>query len=145
MITVRTILAEKGSQVWFVPRNATVLQAAIIMNEHRVGAVVVLEDSGVVGIFTERDVLRRVVAEGRDPATTPVGEVMTEQIICCTPETTMEEACGAMKNRRIRHLPVVDGGGQLVGLVSIGDFNARQATDQERTIHQLHEYLYGRV
>jgi CBS domain-containing protein len=145
MATAATILAAKGNQVWTVDRDATVFQAAQVMNDHRVGALVVKDGDGIAGMFTERDVLRRVVGERRDPATTRVADVMSTEIACCTPATTLEEARGAMKNRRIRHLPVVDDNGRLVGLISIGDLNAHQAADQEQTIHIMHEYLYGRV
>jgi CBS domain-containing protein len=115
------------------------------MNDHKVGAVVVADEGRLVGMFTERDVLRRVVGERRDPVTTLVGAVMTSEVVCCTPETSIEEARGAMKNRRIRHLPVVDGEGHLMGMISIGDLNAYHVNSQEQTIHLLHEYLYGRV
>ncbi len=145
MATVRDILAVKGSQVWTVGREATVLQAALLMNEHKIGALVVLDQERVVGMFTERDVLRRVVGEQRDPNRTRVGEVMTSEVFGCTLETTLEEARGAMKHRRIRHLPVVEDGNRLLGLISIGDLNAQQVAHQEQTIHLLHEYLYGRV
>jgi len=145
MARVQDILEKKGSQIWTIGKDATVLQAALLMNEHRIGALVVLEEGRVVGMFTERDVLRRVVAEQRDPTRTLIGEVMTGEVICCTPETSMDEARGAMKNRRIRHLPVVDGAEQLLGLISIGDLNAYESANQEHTIFLLHEYLHGRV
>jgi CBS domain-containing protein len=145
MATVKELLVIKGSHVLSVAQEATVLDAALLMNDHRVGALVVTGAGRILGIFSERDVLRRIVAERRDPATTRVEEVMTREVVCCTPETSVDEARGSMKNRRIRHLPVVDGGQQLVGLISIGDLNAHQATAQEQTIHLLHEYLYGRV
>jgi CBS domain-containing protein len=143
MATVMAILTNKGTHVLTIGKDATVIQAALLMNEHKVGALVVTEGDGVAGMFTERDVLRRVVGEQRDPAKTRVAEVMTTEVICCEPHTPIEEARGAMKNRRIRHLPVVDGG-RLCGLVSIGDLNAHQMTSQEHTIHLMHEYLYGR-
>ena len=143
MATVDAILAVKGTQVLTVGPDATVLQAVMLMNEHKVGALVVTTGKDVAGMFTERDLLRRVVGESRDPATTRVAEVMTTEVICCTPATPLEEARGAMKNRRIRHLPVVLDG-QLCGLISIGDLNAHQITSQEHTIHLMHEYLYGR-
>jgi CBS domain-containing protein len=145
VITVKSILANKGGHVWSVGPGATVLEAALLMNEHKIGSLVVMEGGRLVGIFTERDVLRRVVGERRDPTATRVGDVMSADLLCCTPETTLEEAAGVMKNRRIRHLPVVDGAGQLMGVVSIGDLNAQQAHAQEQHIHLLHEYLYGRV
>ncbi len=143
MATVMAILANKGSGVLTIGKEATVLQAALLMNEHKVGALVVTEGDGVAGMFTERDLLRRVVGEQRDPASTRVEEVMTTEVAVCTPETAIDEARGAMKNRRIRHLPVVDGN-RLCGIISIGDLNAHQMTSQEHTIHLMHEYLYGR-
>jgi CBS domain-containing protein len=144
MATVTAILDVKGPHVLTVGKEATVLQAALLMNEHKVGALVVTEDERIVGMFTERDVLRRVVGEQRDPGTTQVCDVMTTEVACCTPETTLEEARGAMKNRRIRHLPVTDGDSRLRGLISIGDLNAHEMTTQEQTIHMMHEYLHGR-
>lgn len=145
MATVKDILARKGTQVRSIGPGATVLQAAQTMNEHKIGALVVLEDDHIVGMFTERDVLRRVVGEERAPATTAVADVMTAEVACCTPQTSIEEARTAMKDRRIRHLPVVDGEGHLLGLVSIGDLNAFEAASREETIFWMHEYLYGRV
>jgi CBS domain-containing protein len=145
MAQVREILERKGRQVWTVGRDATVLQAALLMNEHKIGALVVTDGGRIAGMFTERDVLRRIVGEQRDPARTAVADVMTTEVACCSLETALDEASGAMKNRRIRHLPVVDGDGGLLGLVSIGDLNAFHQASQEQTIFLLNEYLYGRV
>jgi CBS domain-containing protein len=146
MATVREILARKGSHVFTIGPEASVMDAATLMNEHKVGALVVIDDGrGVIGMFTERDVLRRVVGEQRDPVTTRVADVMTTEVACATPDTTIDEARGAMKNRRIRHLPLVDEDRRLTGLISIGDLNAYQTSDHEYTIYMLQEYLYGRV
>jgi CBS domain-containing protein len=145
MATVRDILAKKGSQVWSISGEATVLHAAQFMTEHRIGALLVLDGEHIAGMFSERDILQQVVAEGRDPAHTRVSDVMTVKVACCTPDTPLEEARSAMKNRRIRHLPVVDGDERLLGIISIGDLNAFQVADQEQTIFLLNEYLYGRV
>jgi|SRR6516162_3312100 len=146
MTTVKDILATKGSRVLSTSKDATVIEAALLMNKHRVGSLVVKEDDDqIVGMFTERDILERVVGEHRDPATTLVSEVMTTEVACCTLETSIDEARYAMKNRRIRHLPVVDSNGHVHGLVSIGDLNAHLASSQEQTIYLLQEYLYGRV
>ncbi len=145
MTMVRDILMKKGSHVWSMGGQATVLQAAQFMREHKVGALIILDGERIAGMFSERDVLQRIVADGRDPAQTTVGDVMTVEVACCTPDTSLEEARGAMKNRRIRHLPVVDGEERLLGLISIGDLNAFQVANQEQTIHLLNEYLYGRV
>jgi CBS domain-containing protein len=145
MPTVQDILSSKGSYLHTIGASATVLQATQLMNEHRIGALVVMDGSTVAGIFTERDVLRRVVAAQRDPSRVTVGEVMTQQVICCAPDTELDEASAIMKARRIRHLPVCDSDGKLAGMVSIGDLNALHATHQEQTIHFLSDYIYGRV
>lgn len=144
MAMVHDILQRKGTRVWSIGPEASVLQAAQLMNEHRVGGLVVLQDGQLVGMFTERDVLQRVVAQERLPAQTSVADVMTREVVCCAPETDLEEARSAMRDRRIRHLPVVVEG-RLLGLVSIGDLNAFHAATQEQTIFMLSEYLYGRV
>jgi CBS domain-containing protein len=145
MSTVKDILAIKGPKVVSVGPDATVFNAALVMNEHRIGALVVRRGDEVVGMFTERDVLQRVLAQQLDPAHTRVEEVMSREVVCCTPETPLDEVRSAFKNRRIRHLPVVDGERHLAGMVSIGDLNAYESAAQEQTIHLLHEYLYGRV
>lgn len=142
---IKEILDKKGPGVLTISPEASVLQAVNLMNEHKVGSLVVTADGRIAGMFTERDVLRRVVGEKRDPDNTRITEVMTSEIACCTPETTIEEARGAMMNRRIRHLPVVDPNGRLLGLISIGDLNAHHLTSQEQTIHMMHDYLYGRT
>jgi CBS domain-containing protein len=144
MTTVKEILARKGSQVICIGKDATVLEAARLMNEHKIGSLVVVDHDRVSGIFTERDILIRVVAERRDPAVARVHEVMTREMVCCRPDTDLEEARSVFKNRRIRHLPVVDAGQKLLGVVSIGDLNAYDADSKECTIHLLHEYIYGR-
>ena len=145
MAQVRDILKHKGTQVATVGPSATVLAAATLMNEQRIGSLVVLDGGRIVGMFTERDVLRRVVGEQRDPVRTKVEEVMTTDVFSCTPQTSVDEARAAMRDRRVRHLPVVDGEGDLAGMVSIGDLNAHLAASQEQTIFLLNEYLYGRA
>lgn len=145
MATVQDILAGKGPHVLSIGPDATVLDAALLMNEHKVGSLLVISAGQVAGIITERDLLQRVVARRRDPADLLVRDVMTTEVVCCRAETTVDEARAVMKNRRIRHMPVLDGGEELLGLVSIGDLNAYLTRDQEVTIHILHEYIYGRV
>jgi CBS domain-containing protein len=145
MVTVREILAKKGSYVRTIGPSATVLQAAMVMAEHKIGALVVIDQDRIAGMFSERDVLLRVVSAQRDPAQTRVEEIMTSEVACCNLDTPLEDARSAMKNRRIRHLPVVNEEGRMLGLVSIGDLNAYQVADQEQTIFLLNEYLYGRV
>src|SRR5437764_15092968 len=145
MATVSDIIAKKGVQVWTTGKEVTVLKAAHLMNEHKIGALVVVEGDRIIGMFTERDVLRRVVGEERPPATTKVADVMTTELACCTLQTSLEEARTAMKEKRIRHLPVLDAEGRLKGLLSIGDLNAFEAASQEQTIFWLQEYMHGRV
>jgi CBS domain-containing protein len=145
MATVQDILAVKGPQVLSIGAEASVLDAALMMNEHQVGSLVVMSGGEVLGIITERDIVQRLVLARRDPSQTPVQEVMTLEVPCCQPHTTLEEARGVLKNRRIRHLPVIDDTKQLCGLISIGDLNAHEAHDHEWTIHILQEYIYGRV
>ena len=143
MSTVQSILERKGSHVHNVAEDQTILSAAHLMNQHRVGALVVTRGERVVGIFTERDVLCRVVASQRDPAQTLVQDVMSAPVACCTPETTHDEVRAVMRHRRIRHLPVVVEE-QLVGIISIGDVLTAVEADQGQTIRYLYEYMYGR-
>jgi CBS domain-containing protein len=144
MPTVRAILSEKHPDVASVDSRATVLDAARIMAERRVGAVVVLRRSSVVGIFTERDVLNRVVAQQKDPASTVVEDVMTSPVACCGPDSTRAECRAFMRSRGVRHLPVVEEG-RLLGMISIRDILEDVAAEQEQTIQHLYEYMYGEV
>jgi CBS domain-containing protein len=145
MPTVADLLAAKELRLYTISPTATVLEAVRRMNQYQVGALVVMNEGQVVGMFTERDVLRRVTAEMRSPKDVFVAEVMTGEVICCPPETEVADASAIMRQRRIRHLPVRDGDGKLIGLVSIGDLNAFYASAQEQTIHYLTDYIYGRV
>jgi CBS domain-containing protein len=145
MARVRDILRGKGSLVHSIGPAATVLDAALLMNEHKIGSLVVMEDGRLVGIISERDILQRVVVSRLDPGDTAVHHVMTTEVVCCRPHTELDEARGVLKNRRIRHLPVLDEEDRLCGMVSIGDLNAHDAHDHELTIHILEEYIYGRV
>jgi CBS domain-containing protein len=114
------------------------------MNMHKCGALVVMHDGQVAGMFTERDVLRRIVSAQRDPATTSVAEVMTTEVHCVAPETDLDEVGAIMQQRKIRHLPVCERG-KLLGMISIGDLNAFHVTHQEAHINFLSEYIYGRA
>jgi CBS domain-containing protein len=142
MATVSDILAGKGMHISTVSAHASVFAAAILMNEHKIGSLLVLEEGRLVGILTERDILMRIVAEQREANATPVGDVMTRDVVCCRPHTDMEEARSVMKHRRVRHLPVIAEDGDLVGVISIGDLNAYQCDHQERTIHLLEGYIH---
>lgn len=145
MPSVKDILKIKGSQLYKIGLNASVLDAAVLMNDNRIGALVVVKGDQIRGIFTERDVLHRVVAKQLNPAKLIISTVMTKEVICCHVDTKLLEAQSVFKNRRIRHLPVLDGKDGMVGIISIGDVNAHHAHEQETTIRFLHEYLYGSV
>jgi CBS domain-containing protein len=143
MPTVRDILSSKGSKVVTVSPGATVMEAVDKMNRNRIGALVVMDADTVSGIFTERDVLQRVVGSQRSPRDMFVMEVMTPDVICCDPDDDMDEVATIMQQRRIRHIPVCEAGG-LIGMVSIGDVNAQHASHQEAQISFLNDYIYGR-
>lgn len=141
MATVRDILARKGSEVVTARPEQTVLEAAQLMNNRGIGAVVVTEQEEIRGIFTERDVLRRIVAEAREPASTRLEDVMTTSLVTTTTEMTVDECAELMTRRRIRHLPVVRNG-RLAGVVTIGDLLAYQLSEQATTIAHLNSYVY---
>ena len=142
MPTVKDILDKKGTKVATVDKNDSVLQSARKMNERRIGSLVVLDSANVVGIFTERDILTRVVAAGLDPQKTSVGEVMTKPIACCRRDTSLEECRDVMTQKRIRHLPVVEDN-KLLGIITSGDIMAQRIDSHKETIQYLHEYIYG--
>jgi len=145
MATVQDILERKGGKVLTIEPSATALDAIEKMNHNRIGALVVMDGDQVVGIFTERDVLKRVANGERRPGEILVAEVMTADVACCSPDADVDEVGALMKERRIRHVPVCGGEGCLVGIVSIGDINAHHASAQAATIHFLNDYIYGRV
>jgi CBS domain-containing protein len=145
MPTVLDILATKGDSVFSTYPDSSVLDAVQKMNEHQLGALVVMDDDHVAGMFTERDVLRRIVGEGRDPHRTKVKDVMTCEVICCEPQADLEDVSTIMQQRRVRHLPICDSDGRLHGLISIGDVNAVHASQREAQIMFLNEYVYGRA
>lgn len=142
MSTVAHILLNKGSQVATVKPDHTVLDAAKMMHEQHIGSVLVVDGENILGIFTERDLMNRIVAVGREPKSTNVREVMTERITCCTPETTLDACRNAMTKNKIRHVPVLKDG-KLVGIISSGDILARELRDSEESLRYLHDYMQG--
>ncbi|HEV2751867.1 MAG TPA: CBS domain-containing protein [Gemmatimonadales bacterium] len=141
MATVRDILGKKGSDVISVPPAETVVKAAQLMNERGIGGLVVTDGKRLAGIFTERDILRRVVAQRRDPAATKVSDVMTSPVTACAPDTPVEECAAMMTAKRIRHLPVVGDKG-LMGVITIGDVLAYQVSEQQSTIDYMHHFMF---
>jgi len=140
MPTVRSILDRKGRAVVTTVTTEKVVSAARLMNDRGIGGLVVMNGANLVGIFTERDVMRRVVAEARDPATTTIGEVMAFPVTHCAPDTTLDECRALMTQRRIRHLPVVENGA-LCGIITSGDILAYQIAEQQDTIQYLNAYV----
>jgi CBS domain-containing protein len=141
MARVRDILEHKGASVVTCGPADTALQAARVMNERGIGAVVVVDGGRVAGIFTERDVMRRVVAEGRDAGTTAVRDVMTQPVISCTPDTRVDECRAIVTARRIRHLPVVQDEA-LAGIITSGDILAHQLREQQEALDYLSSWAY---
>lgn len=141
MSTVKDLLARKGTAVISVAPEQTVLDAAHVMNEKGIGGVVVMTGAKLVGIFTERDIMRRVVAASRDPATTLISDVMTADPMTITAEMQVAVCRAMMSARRIRHLPVVHDGG-LVGVVTSGDVLAFEVVQAEAQIEQLEKYVF---
>lgn len=141
MPTVADLLKSKGSQVFTIDADASVLDAAREMNQRRIGALVVTSDGGrrLAGIFTERDILTRIVAGEKDPKATRMRDVMTADPIVCSPNTDLDQLRAVIREKRIRHIPVVESG-QLRGLVSIGDLNQSEVRVLAETIQYLEQY-----
>jgi CBS domain-containing protein len=140
MHSVAELLRHKGAAVQTIGPDRTVLEAAREMNLHRIGSLIVVHDGRVVGIVTERDILTRVVAAERAPSATKVSDVMTAQVMVCGPSTGLDELRAIMRERRIRHVPVV-AEGRLAGMVSIGDLNTAETRNLTQTISYLEAYI----
>ena len=138
--SIAAILDRKGSQVYSVSPTVSVAEAVSEMNRHRVGSIIVLDGGGLVGIFTERDVLRRVVGAGVDPQRACVADVMTANVITITPDATIEETMRLFTEKRCRHLPVLDHG-RLCGTISIGDVTRWMADHHRAEAEHLKNYI----
>ena len=118
----------------------SVLDAAKRMNAEHIGSLPVLSGGQLVGIFTERDVLKRIVADGRDPSSTTIGEVMSTPVTFATPDTPLSALRTVMRDEHIRHIPIVQDN-VPIAMISIGDLNRAQADEQDETIHALEAYV----
>lgn len=142
MRTVKRVLDAKGHEVYSTTPDATVFDALAEMAERDVGALVVLEADRVVGIFSERDYARKIILVGKSSRETPVRDVMTGRVVYARPDLTLEECLALMTDKRIRHLPVIDGE-ELCGVVSIGDLVKGIIAEQRFIISQLESYVSG--
>jgi len=142
MTTVSQLLRDKPAQVWSLSSQATVYEALQLMAEKDIGAVVVVEEEKVVGIFSERDYARKVILRGRSSKETKVEDLMTRRVYYAYPEESMEDLMTLMTAKHIRHLPVLDGG-RLVGVISIGDVVKTVIADHEFTIREMEKYITG--
>jgi CBS domain-containing protein len=143
MNIVKQILQTKGDQVWSVTPQSSVFDALKLMAEKGIGALLVLENGALVGIFSERDYARKVILMGKTSKETTVGEIMTHRVVCVTPATTVAECMMVMTEKKIRHLPVMTDE-KVVGFISIGDVVKSIIAEQEYLIEHLENYIVGR-
>jgi CBS domain-containing protein len=142
MRSVEKVLSIKGNETWNIAPQGTVYEALQLMSEKEVGAILVMEENKVVGIFTERDYARKVILMGKFSKDTAVGDLMTQEVLYVEPHDTIDDCMVLMTNNRVRHLPVLDNG-QLAGIVSIGDLVKHIISEQESTISELEKYIAG--
>lgn len=142
MTSVRKLLEKKGHSVWSIPPDSMVYDALRHLAERDIGALLVIKGDKLVGIVSERDYARKVILKGKASMKTPVKEIMTEKVVVVEPERTIEEAMAIMTEKRLRHLPVVEGE-KVVGMVSIGDLVKEIIADREFVIEQLEKYISG--
>ena len=142
MMSVRQLLDRKGQEVFSIAPTAAVLEAIRMMAERHVGALLVMEGETLRGIVSERDYARKVILMGRSSADTPVRDIMTTPVLTVQPETTVEKCMQLMTERRVRHLPVTEGG-RVIGMVSIGDMVKAVIAEQQQQIEQLESYIHS--
>ena len=142
MVSVRQLLSRKGAEVWSIDAEEPVLEAIQMMADRRVGALPVTRNGELVGVVSERDYARKVILLGRSSAETPVWQIMSSPVITVTPAEDARKCMQLMTEKRIRHLPVVEGG-RMIGVISIGDLVRAVIEDQEQTIEQLERFIAG--
>ena len=142
MITVRQLMRAKGTDVWHIAPDACVIDALRLMADKEVGSLLVLEGEELVGIISERDYARKVILKDKSSLDTPVSEIMTREVISLNPEQSIQDCMALMTDKRIRHLPVLEGD-RLVGIISIGDVVKAIISQQEFMIEQLERYIEG--
>jgi len=141
-IPIREILTHKGSTVWSITPESTVLEAIQMMADKNVGALLVTKEGRLLGILSERDYTRKIVLKGRSSKDTPVREILSGSVVSVSPDHTVEECLRLMTEHRVRHLPVMDGV-NILGVISIGDLVNWIISAQSSTIQQLETYITG--
>jgi len=142
MTLVSQILQAKGSHTWTISPNATVFEAVILMAKQDIGALLVVANDVVVGIFSERDYARKIILHGKSSRDTEVQEIMTSEVLCISPDQSVSKCMALMTDKRIRHIPVLDDG-RLVGVISIGDVVKAIINEQQIIINHLEDYIYS--
>jgi len=142
MTTVRHLLDRKGRALFSIEPEDPVLEAIRKMADHHVGALLVMRGTELVGIVSERDYARKVVLLGRASAETPVWQIMSSPVVTVSLDNTLQDCMRLMTERRIRHLPVTDGG-RVIGMISIGDLVKAVIEEQQQTIEQLESYIHS--
>ena len=144
MKTIKQILDDKGRQVWSIQPDDSVYDAIKMMADKRVGALPVMRDRSLLGIVGERDYARKVILEGKSSRSTLVKEIMTSRVLCARQDQTVEEIMALMTEKRIRHLPVINGE-NIEGIISIGDLVKSIIDEQKFVIEQLEHYISGEL
>ncbi len=140
--SLNKVLEQKGQHVYVISSGKMILDAIRTMQERKVGALLVVDEGKPIGIFTERDVMTRVVACECNPAETAVSEVMTSNLVAVGPDTTVQQAMAIVTEKRVRHLPVMNGD-ELLGVVSSGDLTHWVVKSQSYEIESLVRYITG--
>ncbi|MDB6024444.1 MAG: hrp [Verrucomicrobiales bacterium] len=141
--TIETILHHKGASVWTVSPQTTVFEAIQMLAQKNIGAVPVVENGKLVGIFSERDYTRKIALAGKSSRETRVREILSSHVVSATPQNTVEECLRLMTENRIRHLPILEEG-KLIGIISIGDLVNWIISAQTAALDQMEAYISGR-
>jgi len=142
MKRIRTLLKKKGYDVWSIAPDASVYDAIHLMAEKAVGALIVMDGPKLVGVISERDYARKIILEGRSSENTKISEIMSSEVITTGPDNKIEECMAIMTERRIRHLPVLDGN-EVLGVISLGDLVKYIIAEQQFVIEQMERYING--
>jgi CBS domain-containing protein len=140
MVTIRDILNEKGQNIYAVNPQTTVYESLEKMSEHDVGSMLVMEGDKLLGIFTERDYMKKIILQNKASKTTMIKEIMTTNPVCITPSDSVDNAMSIMTKQRCRHLPIIEES-KIIGVVSIGDLVKKKISAMDATIKYLSDYI----